>query len=161
MIKLIAGITAVAAATTVGIVVASESSSAGTLIGCQSRNLRPVFGGTDGTAGTLHDKWRLVNMGSATCTLTGFPIVHNYRFDGRPLPTSTTQQGKGGIVTLTAGQHASFTLSYPQPGNIGCTPEHAVRLTIQTDVAQLPLITDRGERSCHGQLTETPLVHGG
>ena len=161
MIKLIAGATAVAVAATIGVVVASEASSAALVANCKSRNLRPVFGGRDGTAGTLHDKWRLFNVGTSPCGVTGFPTVHNYRADGRPLPTSTTQSGTASLVTLAPGQHASFILSFPEPGNLNCTAQPAARLTIQTLPTELPLITSRGERSCHGQLDETPLVHGG
>jgi hypothetical protein len=142
-------------------VVAGGASSAALVADCQARNLRPVFAGTDGTAGTLHDKWRLFNVGSTTCRVSGFPVVHNYRRDGRPLPTSTTHSGTSSPVTLTPGQHASFFLSYPEPGNIGCTPAPAARMTIQTVTTQLPLIAGRGEKSCHGRLDETALVHGG
>jgi hypothetical protein len=120
-----------------------------------------VFAGRDGTAGTLHDKWRLFNVGSSSCGVGGFPIVHNYRSDGRPLPTSTTHSGSASSVTLNPGQHASFVLSFPDPGIVGCTPQPAARMTIQTAADELPLITSRGERSCHGHLDETPLVHGG
>lgn len=161
MIKLIAGLTAAATAATVGIVVASDASSAALVAPCKSRNLRPVFGGTDGTAGTLHDKWKLVNVAATSCGVSGFPIVRNYRSDGRPLPTPTTHFGSSSPVTLAPGQHASFFLSYPQPGNVGCTPQPAARMTIQTDASQPPVITDRGERSCRGDLQETALVHGG
>jgi hypothetical protein len=34
-------------------------------------------------------------------------------------------------------------------------------MTIQPRMTELPLITNRGEKSCHGHLDETPLVHGG
>lgn len=161
MIKLIAGITATAAAATVGFVVIGDASSAALVAACQSRNLRPVFAGRDGAAGTLHDHWRLVNVGTSSCGVGGFPKVHNYRADGRPLPTSTTHSGTAASVTLGPGQHASFILSFPEPGNLGCTAQPAAQMTIQTATDQLPLLTDRGERSCHGHLDETPLVHGG
>jgi hypothetical protein len=160
MIKLIAAGTALVGAS-VGIVVASETSSAALAATCHSRVLRPVFAGTDGTAGTLHDHWELVNVGTATCSVSGFPTVHNYRADGRPLPTSTTHSGSPTTVTLHPGEHASFFLSYPEPGNVGCTPQPAARMTIQPGTTELPLITNRGEKSCHGHLDETPLVHGG
>jgi hypothetical protein len=161
MIKLIAGTSAVLGAAAFGVVVASDASSAALVAPCHSRVLRPAFGGTEGTAGTLHDHWRLKNVSTGTCSVTGFPTVHNYRADGRPLPTTVSQSGTPGVVTLHPGQHASFILSYPEPGNVGCTPEPAARMTIQPAVSELVLITNRGERSCHGQLSETPLVHGG
>jgi Protein of unknown function (DUF4232) len=161
MIKLIAGTSAVLAAAAFAVVMGTEASSAALVATCHSRNLRPVFGGREGTAGTLHDHWRLVNVGTSQCSVTGFPTVHNYRADGRPLPTSVTQSGTPGPVTLQPGQHASFILSYPEPGNLGCTPQPAARMTIQPSISELVLITNRGERSCHGQLDETPLVHGG
>lgn len=161
MIKLIAGVTAVASAATVGIVVASNASSAALVASCKARYLRPVFAGSQGAAGSVYDKWRLFNVGSSTCGVGGFPVVHNYRSDGRPLPTSTTQSGSGGSVILNPGQHASFILSFPNPGIAGCTAQPAARMTIQTALSELPLITGRGEKSCHGDLNETPLVHGG
>jgi hypothetical protein len=161
MIKLIAGIAAVASAATVGVVIASDASSAALVASCKSRNLRPVFAGRDGAAGTLHDKWRLVNVGTSTCGVSGYPTVHNYRSDGRPLPTSTSHSGSPSSVTLDPGQHASFILSFPDPGILNCTPSPAAMMTIQTLPTELPLITSRGERACHGELDETPLVHGG
>lgn len=161
MIKLVAGISAVLAAGTAGVVVAGNASSAALVATCHSRNLRPVFGGTEGTAGTLHDHWRLVNVGASPCSVAGFPGVHNYRADGRPLPTTASHSGTPSPVTLQPGQHASFILSFPEPGNLNCTPQPAARMTIEPVLGDPVLIARRGERSCHGQLDETPLVHGG
>jgi hypothetical protein len=161
MIKFIAAVTAVAAATTL-VVIEGPTASGATLVSvCKSRLLKPVFGGTDGAAGTLHDKWRVVNKDVASCSVSGFPTVTNYRADGRPLPTAVTQTGKFGVVVLAPGQHASFVLSYPDPGIAGCTPQPAARMTIFVTGTQLPLIASRGERACPGTLQESPLVHGG
>jgi hypothetical protein len=161
MIKLIAGATALASAVVLGALAGTAASGATLVANCQSRNLKPVYGGTDGAAGTLHDRWRIVNTGGGSCGVGGFPTVVNYRADGRPFVTSVTQTGTFGPVILSAGQHASFVLSYPQPGNVGCTPQHAVRMTIQVPNTAQPLIASRGERACAGTLQESPLVHGG
>jgi hypothetical protein len=163
MIKFIAAATAAAAAAAVTLVVVEGPTASGaTLVAiCKSRFLKPVFGGTDGTAGTLHDKWRIVNKDSASCSVSGYPTVTNYRADGRPLPTAVTQTGKFGAIVLAPGQHASFVLSYPDPGIAGCTPQHPARMTIFVTGTQLPLIASRGERACPGSLQESPLVHGG
>jgi hypothetical protein len=161
MIKLIAAATAVASAATL-IAIEMPTASGAKLVGvCKSRMLKPVFGGTDGTAGTLHDKWRIVNKDSVACSVSGFPTVTNYRLDGRPLLTPVTQSGKAGTVILESGQHASFVLSFPDPGVAGCTPQHPARMTILVPSTPLPLITSRGERACAGSLQESPLVHGG
>ena len=161
MIKLIAGTSAVLSAVAVGVFVPGDASSAAIVAPCHSHQLRPVFGFREGTAGALHDHWRLFNVSTSPCAVSGFPVVHNYRADGRPLPTSVSSSGTPTVVTLQPGQHASFILSYPEPGNLNCTGEPAARMTVQTAPTELVLITNRGERSCHGQLSETPLVHGG
>ena len=161
MIKLIAAAAAVASVTTL-VAVEMPTASGAKLVGvCKSRNLKPVFGGRDGTAGTIHDVWRLKNVGTSTCTVSGFPTVTNYRADGRPLPTSVTQNGKFSQVFLDPGEHASFVLSFPDPGVVGCTVQPAARMTILVPNTTLPLITSRGERACPGTLEESPLVHGG
>jgi len=161
MIKLIAAATAVASAATLVAIEAPTASGAKLVSVCKSRLLKPVFAGTDGAAGTLHDKWRVVNKDSTACAVGGFPTVTNYRTDGRPLPTAITETGKGGSVLLTPGQHASFVLSYPDPGIAGCTPQHPARMTIFVPGTQLPLIGSRGVRACPGTVQESPLVHGG
>ena len=161
MIKLIAAATAVATAATL-IAIEMPIADGAKLVGvCKSRLLKPVFGGTDGTAGTIHDKWRIVNKDTVGCSVSGFPTVTNYRTDGRPLLTPVTHNGKAGNVILEPGQHASFVLSYPDPGVAGCTPQHPARMTILVPPTSLPLIASRGERACLGTLQESPLVHGG
>lgn len=141
--------------------VTTDATGAALVTTCQPALLRPAFAGTDGAAGTLHDKWRLRNVGTHTCTVQGFPAVQNYRADGRPLRTSARHSGTPSPALLTPGQHASFFLSYPEPGNLGCTGEPAARMTIRVPNTTVPLIARRGERACHGHLQETPLVHGG
>jgi Protein of unknown function (DUF4232) len=160
MIKRIGSVVLVLGATAAGLTQVSASSAA-TTPNCTSARLRPVFGGSQGAAGTIGDTWRLVNVGTITCYLSGYPAVHNYRSDGRPLPTSVTHTGTPSTVTLTPGQHASFVLLYTNPGILNCTPEPAAMLTIRAPGTALPDIGARGEKACAGKLRETPLVHGG
>ena len=152
---------AAASVAVVGTTVAVTSAGAATVPYCASTRLVPLFGGQQGAAGTLQDTWRLRNAGSTTCKVIGFPSVHNYRSDGRPLRTSVTHTGTAAAVTLRVGQHASFTLRYPDPGVANCTPEPATMLTIRVSHTLVPVIGDHGAQACKGNLTETALVHGG
>jgi hypothetical protein len=162
MIKLVlCGVLAAGAATGVGFGAASATTAAATTPTCVSAHLKPVFGGQQGAAGTLQDTWRLRNVGAATCQLKGYPAVHNYRADGRPLATSVTHLGTPQTVMLAPGEHASFALRYANPAIAGCAAQPAAMLTIRAPGSALPVITQRGERACLGQLRETPLVHGG
>jgi hypothetical protein len=152
---------AVATAALVFGLTAAAASSARVAPTCRAVVLRPAFGGSQGAAGTFQDRWRLRNVGSATCRLRGYPTVTNYRRDGRPLPMSVSHLGVARTVLLTPGQHASFNLRYTDPGIANCTPQPAARLTIQPPGSARPVITGRGVRACRGQVRETPLVHGG
>ncbi len=140
---------------------AADATTTATTPTCAPARLVPVFGGRQGAAGTLQDTWRLRNVASSSCHLSGYPVVHNYRADGRPLPTSVTHLGTPHTVLLAPGQHASFALRFTDPGILNCTPEPAAMLTIRAPGTALPVITRRGERACGGKLRETPLVHGG
>lgn len=160
MIKHVIAATAATSALVFGLTGATASSARVTPT-CGAAVLRPVFGGFQGAAGTFQDRWRLRNVGSATCHVRGYPTVTNYRSDGRPLPMSVSHLGTAGTVVLPPGQHASFNLRYTDPGILGCTPQPAARLTIQPPGAARPVITNRGVRACRGQVRETPLVHGG
>jgi hypothetical protein len=152
---------AAATAVVVGGVTVAHASSAAATPTCAAANLRPAYGGFQGAAGTFQDTWRLRNVGHATCQLNGYPVVTNYRSDGRPLPTHVSHLGTPHTVALGPGQHASFALRYTDPGVLGCTPQPAARLTIQPPGSARPVITGRGEKTCKGVLRETPLVHGG
>lgn len=164
MIKLVFCATLAAGAAAIGLTAAGATTvtpAAAPTPTCVPGHLKPAYGGRQGAAGTLQDTWRLTNVGTTTCQLDGYAAVHNYRSDGRPLPTSVTHLGTPHVVLLTPGQHASFALRFTDPGVLGCVPSPAAMLTIRTPGSTLPLITQRGERACHGALRETPLVHGG
>jgi hypothetical protein len=164
MIKLVLGAVLTAGAAAGGLAAAAASTATPTAAltqACVPGHLKPAFGGRQGAAGTLQDTWRLTNVGTAACQFGGYATVHNYRSDGRPLPTSVTHLGTPHAVLLAPGQHASFALRFTDPGVLGCVPSPAAMLTIQAPGTTLPLITQRGERSCHGVLKETPVVHGG
>lgn len=161
MIKLATTVVLAAGVTASVLAATASSTGAVTTPTCRSAALRPVFGGSQGGAGTLEDTWRLRNVGAVTCKLAGFPAVRNYRADGRPMAVSITHAGTAQSVTLTPGQHASFTLRYTNPAILNCTPQPAAALTIQAPGTALPVIGSRGEQACQGRLTETALVHGG
>jgi hypothetical protein len=145
--------------TAAGFGVAAATGSATATPTCRPAHLLPVFGGSQGAAGTLQDTWRLKNVGSAACTVSGFPAVRNYRADGRPLPTSVTHLGTAGTVLLAPGARAEFSLRYTDPGIANCTPEPAAMITIRVPDTALPVIGSRGVHACHGVMKETPLVH--
>jgi uncharacterized protein DUF4232 len=160
MIKQVATAALVLAGVSVAVTGAGASSAATTPT-CTSARLQPIFGGSQGAAGTIQDTWRLRNTATVTCRLAGYPVVQNYRADGRPLRTSVTHLGTPSTVILTPGQHASFRLRYPNPGILNCPPEPAAMLTIRAPGTALPDIGSRGEKACRGELKETPLIHGG
>jgi hypothetical protein len=144
----------------IGLTVATHAASARTTPLCSATLLRPAFASSQGAAGTLQDTWRVTNLGHTTCHLSGFPVVNNYRSDGRPLPMSVSHTGTPHTVTLTSGQHARFSLRYTNPGAIGCTGENPAHMTIQVPGTTRPVIANNGTHACHGQMAETPLVHG-
>lgn len=161
MIKILAACAAVAAGAVTSVVVGiPQAGSAASPPRCTAGQLRPIFNVVGGGGGHLQDAWLLRNMGASRCQLSGFPEVHNYRADGRSLPTTVTHTGTPQAVILLPGQRASFTLMFADPSVTGCTPEPAEMMTIRVPNTGLPVIGDHGVKACKGALTETPLVHG-
>jgi hypothetical protein len=127
---------------------------------CYADRLRPEYGGSDGSAGHLGDRWLLRNVWTSTCSIKGFAGLTNYRSDGRPLPTSVTFDGSAATVTLAPGAAAQFSVQYRDP-NIDppCTPEPATQMSILPPGSGHPVLVNRGEAACGGVLDELPLTH--
>lgn len=162
MFKILATCAAVGAAAVTAVVLGNpQAGSAAGPPQCTPFQLKPTFNVVGGGAGHLQNAWLLRNTGSSRCQLSGFPEVHNYRADGRLLPTVITHTGTPHAVVLLPQQHASFTLTFVAPGTAGCTPQPAGRMTIRVPNTGLPVIGDHGVPACKGVMTEGPLVHGG
>ena len=76
---------AAAAAVTVGVgvgVTVVATPVGATTPTCRASQLRPVFDGQEGAAGTTYDLWHFVNFGN-TCQTIGFVGALNFGSDGR------------------------------------------------------------------------------
>lgn len=129
---------------------------------CSASQLVPRYEGMFGAAGTFYDKWQLINVGG-TCHTRGWVGGLNFGPDGRPLPTTLHRTaGPSYTILLRHGQHASWSFGYVDPGNLGCTPEKAVRMILTPPDNYIPVLASRGEPACNGNLVyESPLVLGG
>jgi hypothetical protein len=152
-------LTAAASTATVAVLAGPASAHVPT---CQASQLVPHYAGRDGTAGTFHDEWRLQNFG-ATCQLRGWVSVQNFGAQGIPMPMRTHHSaGPATAIDLRTNQHASFTLSYADPGISGCTPEHPSDMTIRLPgTAGEVLAEGRGASACSGRVDISPMVRGG
>lgn len=161
MIKFVA-LTTLLAGSVVSLGLAASSPAGATTPSCSPTQLRPHYEGFQGTAGTFHDIWQLINVG-ATCQVKGHMSLRNYGSDGRPLASATTFTGTAATVILATNQHASWSFSYTDPGVLNCTPEAATNMTVFVPGASVsePLLAGRGEKACGGRVQATPLVFGG
>ena len=84
---------------------------------------------------------------------------------GRSVAAHVPASGGGAVthtIVLVHGQHASWTLRYTDPGAINCKPENAVSMIVYPLDNFLPVLAQKGERACKGNLKyESPLVFGG
>jgi hypothetical protein len=160
MLRSVAIAVLAATAGTVALTVAAGPASAH-VPSCQASQLMPSYAGRDGTAGTFHDEWRLVNVG-ATCQLHGWVSVQNFGQQGIPMPMREHDAGgPAGLVDIRNGQHASFSLSYADPGISGCTPEHPSNMTIRLPGSAGEVLASRGAAACSGRVAISPMVRGG
>jgi Protein of unknown function (DUF4232) len=84
-------------------------------------------GNGNGAAGSVFYKLRITNLGSAACTLKGFPQVSAVNLKGQPIgkPASKESGQKAGAVKLAAGGSASFQLRVVEAGNFSPADCHA------------------------------------
>ncbi len=103
----------------------SASGSAAGVSGCPTSKLRLSFVSGQGAAGTAYMTYALTNIGSATCTLFGYPGVSILDSSGNIVQHPAARGGiqaptKVQLVTLSAGRQARFILTssdvIPSPG---------------------------------------------
>ncbi len=126
---------------------------------CRASQLRPVFDGQQGAAGTAYDLRHFVNFGN-TCQTIGFVGALNFGSDGRQLPTTVHWVGTKHTVTLTHGQSAHWRFSFVQPSILNCAPEAATNMILTPPNNSSPVLAGRGEKSCHGAFNASPLEFG-
>jgi hypothetical protein len=112
-------------------------------------------GQSQGAAGTIVGTLTLTPVGSATCTMEGYPVLARFSSSGASVPITVvnglTVNLSGpptqppSVVTLSAGQQAEFTFEYSDvvTGNeTQCASSTAVTVTppgARTASAQVPL----------------------
>jgi hypothetical protein len=89
----------------------------------------------NGAAGSIFYKLRITNLGSAACTISGFPTVSAVNLKGKAVgkPASKETGQKAGVVKLAAGGSASFQLRVVEAGNFSpadCHPTMAAGLRV-------------------------------
>ena len=156
--RLLAAVAAVSLGAGIGIIVATEPAGATTPT-CYARQLQPHYDGQQGAAGTLVDLWHFVNVGG-TCQTIGFVGAHNFGSNGLPLPTTVNWVGTTQTVVLAHGQSAHWRFSYTNPSILNCTPEAATNMIVTPPNNTVPVLAGRGEKSCNGVFTASPLEFG-
>ena len=112
-------------------------------------------GQTQGAAGTIVGTITLTPVGSATCTMEGYPVLTRYSSGGATVPITMvnglTVNLSGpptqppSVVTLRAGQQAEFTFQYSDVvtgSETSCASSTSVSVTppgASTASAQVPL----------------------
>ena len=151
---------AAAATIGVGVTVGVVASPAGaTTPTCKASQLRPVYDGSQGAAGTTYHLWHFVNFGN-TCQTIGFVGAQNFGSDGRQLPTTVHRVGTQHTVVLSHGQSAHWRFWFVQPSILNCVPEAATNMILTPPNNTTPVLAGRGEKSCHGGFNGSPLQFG-
>jgi hypothetical protein len=123
------------------------------IAGCAQVTATP--GQSQGAAGTIVGTITLAPVGSATCTMEGYPALARFSSSGATVPITVvnglTVNLSGpptqppSVVTLTSGQQAEFTFEYsdvPTGNETQCASSSAVTVTppgATTASAQIPL----------------------
>jgi hypothetical protein len=139
-------------------VTSTTASTAGTttstgIAACAQVTATP--GQSQGAAGTIVGTITLTPVGSATCTMEGYPVLARFSSSGASVPITgvngltvnlsgpATQPPS--VVTLTSGQQAEFTFEYsdvPTGNETQCASSSTVTVTppgATTASAQVPL----------------------
>jgi hypothetical protein len=79
-----------------------------------------------GAAGSVYYKLRITNLGTAACTLSGYPTVRALDLAGKPIgkPASLEAGKNAGLVKLAPGGSASFQLRVIEPGDFSPSDCH-------------------------------------
>lgn len=135
---------------------APASQSAASAAGCLTRYLHGSVGPTQGTAGAVVVALIFKNIGSAPCTLYGFPGVA--MATGTPVtdvgqPSSENPSTARELVTLAPGGYASAMLQVEEAGNFPasvCTPVQTTWLAVIPPNQTVPLYIPFTSTGCQG-----------
>jgi hypothetical protein len=128
---------------------------------CHSTQLTAGHTLTEGAAGSVIVHIRLTDVGTTSCSLSGYVGAELFDDAGTPLPTTVTREGgERSTVVLAPGASATALLRYRDPGLVpGC---HAVRshsLLVTPPGRRLPLLvhSTAGLSPCGGALFTVPV----
>jgi hypothetical protein len=89
------------------------------IVPCATTNLKLSISNQSGTAGTMYMNADVVNMGTAKCTLSGYPTV--FLADGTGSTTGMGAESSSDYtptsITLAPGNAAHSLLAFPDAGN--------------------------------------------
>jgi Protein of unknown function (DUF4232) len=138
--RVVLGIAASCAALALAVPLASAGTGGGATASaatCKASNLVVWLpnGNGNGAAGSIFYKLRITNLGSAACSLKGFPKVSALNLKGQAVgkPASKESGQKAAGVKLAAGGSASFQLRVVEAGNFSpadCHPTEAAGLRV-------------------------------
>jgi hypothetical protein len=130
---------------------------------CHSRQLAGTNPVNEGAAGSVIVHIALKNVGTASCTVSGY-LASVLLFDGAgtPLPTTVTREsGEHPTVVLAPGASATALLRYQNPDLVdGCgTPPRSHSLLVTPPGETLPLLVHSaaGLTPCAGKLFTVPV----
>jgi Protein of unknown function (DUF4232) len=130
--RVVLGIAASLAALALAVPLASAGSGGNATASaatCKASNLVVWLpnGNGNGAAGSVFYKLRITNLGSASCSLKGFPKVSALNLKGQTVgkPASNETGQKAASVKLAAGGSASFQLRVVEAGNFSPADCHA------------------------------------
>ena len=108
-------------------------------------------GQSQGAAGTIVGTITLAPVGTATCTMEGYPALARFSSSGATVPTTVvdglTVNLSGpptqppSVVTLSSGQQAEFTFEYsdvPSSATVTVTPPGATTASARVPLTMAP-----------------------
>jgi hypothetical protein len=146
----------------------STTSMPAALAHCLATGLSGSVEGTEGAAGTIEITVQLRNIGTAACTVEGYPGLQLVDATGAELHTSVIRGGSFRFtdlvavpVTLAAQASAYFNVAYSDVGSGpgACESAAAVWVTPPDDVDHV-VVTGQST-VCSGTLTVSPVFGAG
>ena len=146
----------------------STTSVPAALAHCQAAGLSGSAEGTAGAAGTIEITVQLRNIGTAGCTIEGYPGLQLVDSNGAELHTSVIRGGSyrftdlvAAPVTLPAQASAYFNVGYSDvpSGQSACEDGAALWVTPPDDVDHV--VVTQQSTVCSGTLTVSPVFGAG
>ncbi|MGH9047961.1 MAG: DUF4232 domain-containing protein, partial [Acidimicrobiales bacterium] len=132
---------------------------------CQPSDLKIDVSGSGGAAGTIELTFSLVNSGSVSCTMEGYPGMLLLDAKGAPLPTTVVRGGSLSFddlavtsVSLAPGESSFFNAGYSDVSGTGtCSVASQVEITPPNDTAHAVLPVTGLDACENGMLTVSPV----